>query len=242
MNREDKILSVFVDESGSFDSSVIPSRFYIVTCLFHDQRKSIDELIAELESSFAALDLPGVCVHAGPLIRREDEYRKMDIVLRRKLFGRMIAFTRRAPVEYRSFVVDKMSAGDAASIEQSLLTQISLYIAADSKRLDEFDRINIYYDDGQSQVKSILKAAFASKICSFVPEVEPSKYRLFQSADLLCTIELLKAKLDVGLPLTQSEAYFFDKRRDLIKNVINPLRRLMREPPCRIADPLKNIF
>ena len=236
---KERILSVFVDESGSFDSSVFPSRFYIVTCLFHDQRESIAEQLCRLEDSFAALGMPDVCIHAGPLIRREDEFRDMDIVLRRKLFGRMVAFTRSVPICYQAFTIDKTIATDAAAMISALKTEIELYLAADGEWLGGYDRINIYYDDGQDQVKSLLTAAFAAKCARFISGVKPENYRLFQSADLLCTVELLGAKLEAGVALTKSEEYFFDRTRDLKKNVINPLRRLVREPVARIADPIR---
>ncbi len=44
----------------------------------------------------------------------------------------------------------------------------------------------------------------------------PSKYKLFQAADLLCTLELVKPK---------SEKTFFGNIRDLKKNYIKPLSK-----------------
>ena len=78
-------LSVFVDESGSFDSSLDPSRFYIVTLLCHDQAEDIKPLADELESQLGYLGYPDTCIHAGPLLRREEDFRAVEIEMRRKL-------------------------------------------------------------------------------------------------------------------------------------------------------------
>ena len=68
-------ISVFVDESGSFDSDDESSRFYLICLVVHDQREAIEGEVAALEDSLALLGLErGHCIHAGPLIRREGEY------------------------------------------------------------------------------------------------------------------------------------------------------------------------
>ena len=64
-----KELSVFVDESGSFDSQTIPSRFYVVSLVFHDQLISIAQRITALEETLARIGLPALCFHAGPSSR-----------------------------------------------------------------------------------------------------------------------------------------------------------------------------
>ena len=44
-------VSVFVDESGSFDSRRSPSRYYLVSLVFHDQSRSVENEIVELENA-----------------------------------------------------------------------------------------------------------------------------------------------------------------------------------------------
>jgi len=221
-------LSVFVDESGSFDSSCESSRFYIVTCVFHDQGQSLTEPLARLEEQLGYLGFPGVCVHAGPLIRREEAYRHTDIVIRRKLFGRMVAFTRSCPICYRSFVVDKRFFASPKAMQDELARQIHAYLSGDGNWIADAGTIKIYYDNGQDQVKALLKHAFATLPARFPAQVTPDRYRLFQSADLICTLELLRQKLNEGVTLSRSEEYFFDGVRTLKKNVLKPIERLKR--------------
>lgn len=53
----------------------------------------------------------------------------------------------------------------------------------------------------------------------------PADYRLFQVADLLCTMELIKRKHETH-SLSRSEQIFFGSVRDLKKNYLRPLERL----------------
>ena len=91
-------VSVFVDESGSFDSQRSPSRYYLVTLVFHDQSKSVENEIVDLENALERLGLPrDHCVHAGPLVRREQAYSNMTREERRRVFSAMMALKRRSP-------------------------------------------------------------------------------------------------------------------------------------------------
>ena len=53
-------------------------------------------------------------------------------------------------------------------------------------------------------------------------KVMPSDYRLFQVADLICTLKLTELKLEAHI-LSKSEKYFFGDERTLRKNYIKPL-------------------
>jgi hypothetical protein len=85
--------------------------------------------------------------------------------------------------------------------------------------------LKIYYDNGQSQVKDLLKEAFAiySSKTEFVPSVLPSRYRLFQAADLACTLELIKMKLEDCGTISLSENAFFGGIKALRKGYLKPL-------------------
>ena len=70
-----KEISVFVDESIDAD---LHSPYYLLCMVFHDQSDDIAPEVRELESTFAQMGFqPDHTVHAGPFIRREDEYANM---------------------------------------------------------------------------------------------------------------------------------------------------------------------
>jgi len=223
MAARSKEISVFVDESGSFDSSPIPSRYYIVCLVFHDQDISISSDVAELGRHLVELGLPeNHCVHAGPLVRREQEYAFMSREERRLIFTRMLAFIRRLNIAYRCFVVDKKFVTTTESIRADLSRQLSLFLLRNRSVFDLYERLKVYYDNGQGQIKSLLKEAFApfSSKTDFIPEVTPEKYRLFQVADMLCTLELTRVKLEVERRISESEKKFFVSIQNLKKRYL----------------------
>jgi len=48
-------ISVFVDESGSFDAADLASRYYLVCMVFHDQSDDIATQVEKLESALSAI-------------------------------------------------------------------------------------------------------------------------------------------------------------------------------------------
>lgn len=59
---------------------------------------------------------------------------------------------------------------------------------------------------------------------SIFRKVMPKDYKLFQVADLLCSMKLISLKLERNL-FSKSEKIFFGNIRDLKKNYIKPLRK-----------------
>ena len=92
-----------------------------------------------------------------------------------------------------------------------------------------FDRVIVYYDNGQAPVTELIGTVFGSVFFDVdFRKVVPSDYRLFQSADLICTLELAAIKADEGR-LSRSEEIFFESRRKLRKNWIAQLDRMKLE-------------
>lgn len=223
-----KEISVFVDESGSFDYRDIASRYYLICLVFHDQESSISDAVIRFEAELENLGLSSShCIHAGPLIRREQEYRNLTRDERRQIFAKMLAFTRKADITYHCFPIDKRFLTSTESMHDAILQQMLRFLINHAEMLNAYEKLKIYYDNGQAQVTSILKEAFApfASRTEFVPDVSPSKFRLFQVADLLCTVELANLKLLAGDRLTDSEIAFFGSIQNLRKNYIKPLSR-----------------
>ena len=55
--------------------------------------------------------------------------------------------------------------------------------------------------------------------------VSPEKYKLFQVADLACTLELTRLKLEETGALSPSEYQFFGGSKNFRKNFLKPLMR-----------------
>lgn len=59
--------------------------------------------------------------------------------------------------------------------------------------------------------------------------MRPSDYSLLQAADMICTLELLCAKVSDSA-LSRSEREFFGGVRDLKKNYLKPLAKMESLP------------
>ncbi len=220
-------LSIFVDESERFQHPDDASRFYIIGLVFHNQAFDISGLVADLERAESELGLENHCFHAGPLIRKEKGYEILSRQFRGRILSRMLAFVSRVDFRYRCLSVDKKYIDSAAQIVDRLRSSLLSFIDAHRDILMPADHIKVYYDCGQSPVTNLLQASFAQafgKAVEFKQGVKPSQYRLFQIADLVCTLHLIELKLSHGIPMTPSEKHFFGGPRDFKRNVLRKVK------------------
>ena len=208
-----KTLSVFVDASGRIQHPAIDSRFYIIGMVFHDQAEDISQQVKDFNRSIDGLgiDPDAFVFHAGPLIRREKGYEFLSRHHRGKIYNRMMTFARRIKFKWHCLCIDKKYLNSSLQIVSKLQEQLDEFIVAHESRLSDVDRIKVYYDCGQSPVTKILQRSFTAlgdKV-EFATDVQPRRYKLFQLADLICTLNLVSAKIKAGVPLTDSEYKFF---------------------------------
>ena len=155
------------------------------------------------------------------MVRREDEYMDVPLEIRRKLFDRLLTFTRTAGVTYASFAVEKKNWPDRLKLKSRLSKEVSLFLRDNLAFFQSFERIIVYYDNGQSEITDLVNTLFSAYFFEVdFRKVRPSDYRLFQSADLLCTLEMLRKKVDSKVPLSNSEKIFFGSRRRLKKDYL----------------------
>ncbi len=162
-------------------------------------------------------------IYTGPIIRGEDEYRNIDISNRKSVFRKMMGFVRRMNIKYRSFYIEKKQFSDSLEAIGRLSKQLSLFIRNHYDIFLCYDKIKVYYDNGQIEVNKILSSVFNVLLDNVeFKKVLPKEYRLFQVADFLCTITLLELKLE-HTSLSKSELFFFDSERTLRKKYIKAL-------------------
>ena len=222
-----KTLSIFVDESGNFRFPDTESRFYIIGMVFHDQSIDISEDIARLERSDSEVGLEGHCFHAGPLIRREKNYSMLSRQLRGRIFSRMMAFARKVEYRYHCLSVDKKFIDSTEQIVARLKSSLQNFISKNGDFIASLQRVKIYYDCGQAPVTRMLHQVFETEIncpVEFAEDVKPYRYRLFQLADLICTLHLIELKLRVNIPLSRSEQQFFGGPRMFRHNILRYIK------------------
>ena len=220
-----KELSIFIDESGNFGEYDFRSPYYIITMVFHNQDYDISECINNLNRELAYLKLDNVCIHTGPIIRKEEIYEAMDIFERRRIFNKMIAFIRQIDIRYKCFYIDKKHISDVVEASGKLSKLISQFIRDNYNEILGYNDVKIYYDNGQVEVRKILSSVFNALLPNPVfKKVLPKEYKLFQVADLLCTLKLVELKMNNNM-FSKSEEIFFGNMRDLKKNYLKPLKK-----------------
>lgn len=222
---KEKTLSVFIDESGDFGPYAVHSPYYLVAMVLHDQSHPINEDVSRLDSHLAALGYPEHAIHTGPIIRREAVYSDWGIADRKKLFNSLFQFSRKVEFHYCYSMIRKDEHLDVISMTAKLSKDIAAILRAHEDYFNGFDRIVVYYDNGQVELTKILTSVF-NALFGHVEfrKVKPVDYKLFQVADLICTVELLSEKLRCGRA-SDFERDFFGGERDFKKNYLKPLEK-----------------
>ena len=218
-----KELSVFVDESGDFGQYEQHSPFYIISLVMHDQSVDITNDLNKLEKEMRYQGWPEHCVHAGPIIRSEHEYKDYELEDKQKLLRCLMTFTRKLNINVKSVYVEKKKLTDSIDATGKLSKQLASFIRDNMSFFLGFDKIKIYYDNGQTEVSRILASVFNVLLDNVeFKKVIPSEYRLFQVADLVCTLKLTELKMERHV-LSKSEKFFFEDERTLKKNYLKPI-------------------
>lgn len=212
-----KELSIFIDESGDFGEVTEHPAYYLVTLLFHNQQNEITTNVKKLEDSTKNSGFDFEYIHTGPVIRREDVFEVLSIDERRKLLFKMLNFIASSPITYEVVVVNRKEAADKITLSGKLGRKISNVIQKHKAFFDSFDKIIVYYDNGQIELGSILNTVFSIHFANVeFRKAEPQRYRLLQAADFICSMELLKIKKNENR-LSKSEKQFFYKSQELKK-------------------------
>ena len=222
-----KELSIFIDESGDFGEVMDYPSYYLVTFVFHDQKNSIHQQVTKLEESIKNSGFNIEYIHTGPLIRRENVFEGYTIDERRKLLYKMLNFFNTCPITHFTVAVNRKEAFNKVELSGKLAKAIYGAISARQDYFANYEKVIVYYDNGQDELSSILNAVLS--ICFSNVEfrkAEPQKYRLLQVADFICSMELIRIKKDEKR-LSKSEEKFFYKPQELKKTFLKSIDKKM---------------
>lgn len=187
-----KILSIFVDESGDFGTFCAHSPYYLVALIFHEQNVDISHNIESLDEHIKNLGYSKHNIHIGPLIRRELVYTNDLMENRKKLFNALFNFARKINFHYTYTLIKKSECNGILSLIDRQSKAILEQLRVNQQYLASFDKIIVYYDNGQVELTKILTSIFYSLFSNVeFRKVRPKDYKLFQVADLVCAMEPL---------------------------------------------------
>lgn len=220
-----RVLSVFIDESGDFGPYDPHCPYYIITMVLHDQHINITEDIRKFDEHLRRSKIPPHAIHSGPLIRREKGYVDQPRDARRYLFNALFYFARKLDFHYVSVILKKTAEADRIKLTSQLSKAIAACIKSHMGFWEAFDKIIVYYDNGQIELTKILTSVFTVLFADVdFRRVKPADYKLFQIADMVCTLELLGVKCANG-GLSKSEHDFFESERALKKTYLKVMDR-----------------
>lgn len=220
-----KELSVFVDESGDFGTYSSHSPYYIVTMVFHNQSRDLEQAIKKLDNELQQIGYDKHVVHTAPLIRREEKYQFMLPNERRTIFSKLFYFVVKSNIQYKSFVFHKKEFSNIHNFEMRMIKDISNYMRANLTYFQSFDKIILYYDNGQHELSQILKKVLRENLAKYeIRKITPNNYKLFQAADLICTLTLLEEKLKTQ-KLSKSEQLIFHSPKALKKDFLKAIHK-----------------
>ena len=187
----------------------------MLSLVFHDQSDDITSHLAKIHAALQARGLAADhAIHTGPLIRREQDYEWMGMPERRSLLRVLVDFVRTSDVTYYSLVFSKREHPDTDRLVGAMSRELGTFIRTHHGFFTGWDRVVIYYDNGQKELTTLVNSVFSSHLGHVeVRRVVPSSYSLFQAADLFCTMALLRRKIET-VGLSKSERKFFSTAKD----------------------------
>ncbi|MCL2821474.1 MAG: hypothetical protein FWD38_11740 [Oscillospiraceae bacterium] len=220
-----RTLDIAIDESGDFGGYQMHSPYYFIAMLFHDTKNDINEASKLLDSQIINLGYDIHAIHTGPIIRREDRYKNFNIDERKKLLNALIHFNRRVNVMYNVLYIEKKECADIIDVITKLSKKIHVFIKKHEDFFHQFDKINVYYDNGQIELTRILTSTLSVLLPNVIfHRVKPFEYKLSQLIDMYCSLELTALKFDKNTP-SQSELEVFYNYRTFKKDYLNKIRK-----------------
>lgn len=225
MAQSPKELSIFIDESGDFGAYDPKCPYYIISLVFHNQMDDMSALFQSFDRALDETTLRRNFVHMGPLIRREYEYSKLSVAERLQIYRRTKAFIEKAKFSYQNFIVEKKHIETSMELTTKLAQQITNFIRQHYQYFVQFDKVKVYYDNGQDGVAKIIMAVFTALFNN--PDIKVAKqedYKMLQAADFVCTAALTELKMNRH-GLSRSERHILGDDKMIYKYMLKPLKK-----------------
>ena len=216
MNR----LNIFVDETGEFGFGKNASLLYGVSFTFHEQDNDIMKELKKLNERLNRIGYTKM-IHMADLIMKRGDYSKFNIKIRKQIFNAIYHFSRKIPVKYHTIIIDKKYTDNSRVLKQKLASEINKLIKEHETYFKRFDKIVMYYDNGQETLGTILDSIFL-RFKNFEHKInfDHEEKRLFQISDMLTYIDKFDYKYKHKIQFTKGEKYFFS---------IEEMRKILKE-------------
>ena len=157
---------------------------------------------------------------------RRGEYGYLSPMERKTIFQKIYHFAIRSNIRFKQFYFDKKEFTNTFELRARIAKELSFFLKDKYNEISDFDKLILYYDNGQKEINNILNTVFATELSFHETRLAFQKdYRLSQVADMICTLKLLEIRANSN-SLTRSEELVFGNKRTLIKDFIKPIKNL----------------
>ncbi|WP_322151534.1 ABC transporter [Paratractidigestivibacter sp.] len=158
-----------------------------------------------------------------------DDYAALGLGERKRLLAAFEGLARRLPFSYKVFAYRRSEVSSPEAFIARFKRDLVNFLTDNLEFFQGFDRVKIYYDNGQQMVTSALHGAIdftLSKDAVLYRLASAQDYRLFQTVDYLCTLELTDVKYREKC-LTETDVKVFGADYQAFKK--NHLARIRRK-------------
>ena len=214
-------MNIFFDESGDFGFTSGSSELYGVSFTIHDSNDSIVDELEYLKNRLTKANYDGM-IHLADLVAKRGEYFQFKLEQRKDIFWAIFNFSKRVKVKIHTIIVDKRFKNSKAQLNRELATEINKLFNLLNSYMNEFEKVVVYYDNGQEALGAIIDALLINKNnVEHRINFNHKEKRLFQVSDMLTFIDKIDYKYHHKIPITKAERYFFK-----IKDITDIKRRL----------------
>lgn len=161
-------------------------------------------------------------IHLADLVSKRGDYANFKLEQRQNIFWAIFYFSKRVNVKIHTVIVDKRYKNNNVQLNRELATQINDFFNIINNYMSQFEKVVIYYDNGQEALGAIIDTLLINKNnVEHRINFNHKEKRLFQVSDMLTFIDKLDFKYHHKIPFSKSEKYFFK-----IKDIIDIKRKL----------------
>lgn len=223
-----KDLSILVDESGDPGTE---SKYYLIVLVFHEQSNGLGRYEEDYLQALKRKGLEDIPLHLSPLLNGNDRYRGMDVEERKKYLAAFRVFLQYLPFRYAAFAYRKSELDANMLAPHGAINRIrrdlAIFLLDHLEYLQQFDEVEVYYDNGQALVTQALHDAVElalSKEAIVYRDASPARYRFSQVADYICTLELEAIKY-ANAETGATGNLFFGMRKRFERDFLKKLRK-----------------
>ena len=120
-----------------------------------------------LDSELEKIQVQDLCIHTEPLIRKEESYSNMDASERRTVLTKLFYFATKIDIKFMTFVYEKRNfkeslQKDSLKLESKIVKDMNLFIQCNKGYFEKFNKVILYYDNGQKNITRILNTILAT--------------------------------------------------------------------------------